>query len=57
MKAKKIENKTLTKDEFLNILEKTLPINDRSKLLECYPKKENNKGIYETNQKQRTRVF
>ena len=47
MKAKKIENKTLTKDEFLNILEKTLPINDRSKLLECYPKKENNKGIYE----------
>jgi len=32
-----------TNDEFLNMLATILPTNDRSKLLECYPKEEEEK--------------
>ena len=35
--------KKQTNDEFLDMLATILPTNDRSKLLECYPKEEEEK--------------
>ena len=38
--------KKQTNDEFLDMLATILPTNDRSKLLECYPKEEEEKEKY-----------
>ena len=37
------KNKTITNDEFLNMINGILPKNDRSNLMECYPKEEQEK--------------
>ena len=35
-----MKRKILTNNEFLNMLDGILPENDRSKLIECYPEKD-----------------
>ena len=41
--------KKQTNDEFLDMLATILPTNDRSKLLECYPKEEEKESNKQTN--------
>jgi len=38
-----MSKKTITNDEFLNMINGILPKNDRSNLMECYPKEEQEK--------------
>tara|TARA_R100000234_G_C4859968_1_gene118739 strand:- start:279 stop:458 length:180 start_codon:yes stop_codon:yes gene_type:complete len=39
-----MKRKILTNNEFLNMLDGILPENDRSKLIECYPEKDQANG-------------
>jgi hypothetical protein len=39
-----MKRKVLTNNEFLNMLDGILPENDRSKLIECYPEKDQANG-------------
>ena len=43
------KNKTITNDEFLNMINGILPKNDRSNLMECYPEEEQEKYPDPTN--------